>query len=217
VIRLRQGLAHVLREVEASRTRILQATDAERRRLERDLHDGAQQRLVSLGMAIRIAQRHLDDPTFDIGGLLEQTVAGLATAVAELRALAHGIRPSSLDDGLQPALVALTRGTPVDVDLDVAVGELPDDVSTTAYYVASEAVANAVKHSAASWIRLQVRQHDGEVQVRVSDDGVGGAVPAPGSGLAGLADRVSALGGRFDVRSPARGGTVVEASLPCGS
>jgi signal transduction histidine kinase len=217
VIRLRLGLAHVLREVEASRSRILQATDAERRRLERDLHDGAQQRLVSLGMAIRIAQRHLDDPAFDMGGLLEETVAGLATAVAELRAVAHGIRPSSLDDGLQPALVALTRRTPVEVDLDVAVGELPDDVSTTAYYVASEAVANAVKHSAASWIRLQVRQHDGQVEVRVSDDGVGGAVPSPGSGLAGIADRVSALGGRFAVQSPERGGTVVEASLPCGS
>jgi signal transduction histidine kinase len=217
VIRLRQGLTQALREVEASRARILQATDVERRRLERDLHDGAQQRLVSLAMAIRIAQRHLDDPTFDLNGVLEQTVAGLATAVAELRALAHGVRPSSLDDGLRAALDSLTRDTPVDVDLSVTVGDLPEEVSTTAYYVANEALANAVKYSGARRIGLEVREDNGHVRVQVRDDGVGGATPRPGSGLAGIADRVSAVGGRLSVRSPERGGTVVEARLPCGS
>jgi signal transduction histidine kinase len=217
VVRLRQGLAQALREVEASRTRMVQATDAERRRLERDLHDGAQQRLVSLAMAIRIGQRHLDDPTFDINGLLEQTVAGLATAVSELRALAHGVRPASLDDGLPTALVSLTRHTPIDVDLSIEVADLPDDVSTTAYYVANEAIANAVKHSGASRIALFVRQANGQVRIQVRDDGVGGATPRPGSGLAGIADRVSAVGGRLSVHSSDHGGTVVEANLPCAS
>ncbi len=145
--RLRAELAGALREVEASRTRLVQAGDAERRRLERDLHDGAQQRLVSLGMAMRLAQRHLDDGTVDVNGLLDQGVAELATAIAELRQIAHGLRPTSLDDGLHAALAAITQTLPIPVRLDIPPGELPEDLATTAYFVAAEAVTNAAKYS----------------------------------------------------------------------
>jgi signal transduction histidine kinase len=230
VVRLRLEVAGALREVEASRARLLHAGYAERRRLERDLHDGAQQRLVSLGMALRLAQRHLHDGALDLGELLDGAVAELATSVAELRQLAHGLRPSSLDDGLGPALDHLTStlcgdprlatGVRVEVEVDprLAGRELPDDVSTTAYFVASEAMTNAVKHAAAGRIGLCVTTRpDGAVLLRVSDDGRGGAVCAPGSGLAGLQDRVAALGGSLSVRSPAGRGTVLEAVLPCAS
>lgn len=217
VVRLRVELGSALRDAEASRARLQHIGYQERRRLERDLHDGAQQRLVSLGMALRLAQRHLDDGTVDVDGLLDQGVAELGTAVAELRQLAHGLRPSSLDDGLGPALAALTSGMPMPVELDVRAGALPDDVSTTAYYVASEAIANATKHAGAERIGLRVAQVNGGLRVEVADDGVGGASPSPGSGLAGLADRVAAAGGTLRVHSPAGAGTVVEAVLPCAS
>jgi signal transduction histidine kinase len=217
VVRLRVELSSALREVEASRSRLQHIGYQERRRLERDLHDGAQQRLVSLGMALRLAQRHLDDGTVDVDGLLDQSVAELGTAVAELRQLAHGLRPSSLDDGLGPALAALTSGMPVPVELDVRAVALPDDVTTTAYYVASEAIANATKHAGAERIGLRVAQEDGGLLVEVADNGIGGAAPKPGSGLAGLADRVAAAGGTLRVHSPAGAGTVVEAMLPCAS
>ena len=214
MVRLRMELAGTLREVESSRARLVQVGYEERRRLERDVHDGAQQRLVSLGMSIRLAQRHLDDGTVDINNLLDESVAELGTAVAELRQLAHGIRPSSLDDGLPAAVARLVRGAPVMVDLDVDSHELPDDIATTAYFVISESVANAVKHADASRICLRVHRRDGQVLVRVSDDGRGGAVLRPESGLA---DRVAALGGHVDVVSPAGQGTVVEAVMPCVS
>jgi signal transduction histidine kinase len=217
VVRLRVELGSALREVEASRSRLQHIGYQERKRLERDLHDGAQQRLVSLGMALRLAQRHLDDGTVDVNGLLDQSVAELGTAVAELRQLAHGLRPSSLDDGLGPALAALTSGVPVRVELDVRAGALPDDISTTAYYVASEAIANATKHAGAGRIGLRVAQEDGGLRVEVADDGVGGAAPSPGSGLSGLADRVAAAGGTLKVHSPVGSGTVVRAVLPCAS
>jgi signal transduction histidine kinase/xanthosine utilization system XapX-like protein len=214
MVRLRLELAQTLREVEASRARLVQIGYDERRRLERDLHDGAQQRLVSLGMAIRLAQRHLDDGTVDVNGLLDQSVAELGTAVAELRQIAHGIRPSSLDDGLPAAVARLVRNVPVTIDLDVDDSQLPDDVATTVYFVISESLANAVKHAEASRIGLSVARLNGQVMVRVSDDGCGGAALRPESGLA---DRVAALGGSLEVVSPAGRGTVVEAALPCAS
>jgi signal transduction histidine kinase len=213
-VRLRLELARTLREVESSRARLVQIGYDERRRLERDLHDGAQQRLVSLGMAIRLAQRHLDDGTVDVNGLLDQSVAELGTAVAELRQIAHGIRPSSLDDGLPAAVARLVRNVPITIDLEVDDTQLPDDVATTAYFVISESLANAVKHSEASRIGLHVARLNGQVVVRVSDDGRGGAKLRPESGLA---DRVAALGGSLAVVSPAGRGTVVEAALPCVS
>jgi signal transduction histidine kinase len=214
VVRLRLELARALREVEASRARLVQVGYEERRRLERDLHDGAQQRLVSLGMAIRLAQRHLGEGTVDVPGLLDDAVTQLSTAVAELRQLAQGIRPSSLDDGLEAAVARLVQNLPVAVDVDVLAGPLPDDVATTAYFVISEAVANAVKHANASRIGLRVVQQDGQVLVCVSDDGQGGATLHDGSGLA---DRVAALGGSLAVNSPVGRGTTVEAALPCAS
>jgi signal transduction histidine kinase len=217
VVRLRIELNRALGDVESSRARLLHAGYQERRRLERDLHDGAQQRLVSLGMAIRLAQRHLDDATVDVNGLLDQSVAELGTAVAELRQIAHGLRPSSLDDGLCHALATLAGNIPMPVTLDMCADRLPDDVATTAYYVASEALANTVKHAQAATIGLSVVRTDGQVTVQIRDDGRGGARPRPGAGLAGLADRIAAAGGTLRLFSPDGHGTLIEAVLPCGS
>ncbi|WP_189250604.1 sensor histidine kinase [Streptosporangium pseudovulgare] len=215
VVRLRIEVSRALDEAEASRTRLLHAGYEERRRLERDLHDGAQQRLVSLGMAIRLAQRHLHDGTVHVDDLLDRWVAELAVAVTELRRIAHGLRPSSLDDGLGNALVMLADKVPAPVTLDVAADDLPEDVAMTAYYVASEAMTNAVKHAGPVTIGVRVTRSGDRVTVRVSDDGPGGAEIRPGTGLAGLADRVRAAGGALRLSSPAGGGTLVEAELPC--
>lgn len=215
VIRLRAELARALREVEASRMRLVQVGDSERRRLERDLHDGAQQRLVALGMALRLAQRHV--PDVDVDAVVDQAVAELATAVAELRQIAHGLRPTSLDDGLHAALAALTSKLPVPVVLDVEPAEIAEQVATTAYFVAAEAITNAAKYAQASTIHVQVTQDDAGVAIRVQDDGIGGAQARTGSGLSGLADRVAALGGSLVLSSPAGAGTTLEAVLPCES
>jgi len=214
LVRLRLELARVVREVEASRTRLLHVGYEERRRLERDLHDGAQQRLVSLGMNLRLAQRHLDDGTVDVDELLDAAVAELGIAVAELRHLAHGLRPTLLDDGLDAALRALVATVPMPVALDVTSGPLPDHVATTAFYVASEALTNSVKHASAVRLGVHVGRSDGQLTVRITDDGRGGARLVEGSALA---DRVAAMGGTLQVASPAGSGTVVEAILPCAS
>lgn len=201
-------------EVEASRERLLRAGYEERRRLERDLHDGAQQRLVALGMRLRVLQRRSrEDPAMDAA--LDAAVAELGTAVAELRRIAHGVRPSSLDDGLGAALADLSRLAPELIELDVQTSGLPDAVATTAYYVASEALANALRHAGASRIRITASERDGMLRVRVDDDGRGGASPTPSGGLTGLADRVAALGGEIAVDSRPGTGTTVEAMLPC--
>ncbi|MFU8876287.1 sensor histidine kinase [Micromonospora sp. SL4-19] len=215
VVRLRLQLRRALRDVEASRARLLRAGYAERLRLERDLHDGAQQRLVSLGMALRLAQRHL--PETDVSGLLDQAVAELGTAVAELRQIAQGLRPSSLDEGLANALTMLVRGVPLSVTLDVCTEPVPEDLATTAYYVASEALTNVVKHATATAIHLRVSRADDRLTVTIRDDGVGGARMRPGGGLAGISDRVAAAGGALTVAGQPGDGTLVEAVLPCGS
>ena len=214
VVRLRSEVALALHEAQSSRARLVEIGYAERRRMERDLHDGAQQRLVSLGMQLRLAQRHLDDGTVDVDQLLDGSVAELGTAVAELRQIAHGLRPSSLDDGLPAALASLVRSLPLIVDMDVDGRPLPDAVATTAYFVASEAITNAVKHAEASRIVLQVLRRDDQLLVRVTDDGCGGARLGLRSGLV---DRVAALGGSLHVASPEGHGTEVEATLPCAS
>jgi signal transduction histidine kinase len=172
---------------------------------------------VSLGMALRVAQRHLDDGSAEIDGLIDQTVAELGTAVAELRQIAHGLRPSSLDDGLHAALAALTQHAPIPVALDVHPELLTDEVATTVYYVASEAIANAVKHADATRIDVRIARCDGHVEVRISDDGRGGASVTAGSGLAGLGDRLSAIGGALALESQNGRGTIVEAVVPCAS
>jgi signal transduction histidine kinase len=214
VVRLRAEVATALLEAESSRTRLVEIGYEERRRMERDLHDGAQQRLVSLGMQLRLAQRHLGDGTVDVDQLLDASVAELGSAVAELRQIAHGLRPSSLDDGLPAALAYLVRNAPMTIDMDVDDGPLPDAVATTAYFVASEAITNALKHAEATRIVLQVVRRDGQLLVRVTDDGRGGA----DLGLrSGIRDRVAALGGSLHVESQPGRGTEVEAALPCAS
>lgn len=225
LVRLRLQLASALREVEASRTRLVRANYVERRRLERDLHDGAQQRLVAVGMSLRLLQRHVPSGAAGVIEVLEDAVSELGTAVAELRQLAHGIRPSSLDDGLEAALAHLAGLLPVPIILelppDAANGEdlpqLSDTVTATAYFVASEALTNAVKHADAARISLRLARTGDTVCICVSDDGGGGARPGQGGGLAGLLDRVNAVGGALTVVSPAGHGTLVEAVLPCGS
>ncbi len=220
MVRLRLELTLALREVEASRERLLRTGYEERRRLERDLHDGAQQRLVSLGMSLRVAQLQLAGGAVaatDLGGVIDGAVAELATAVAELRQIAHGLRPSALDDGLPAALAGLTSRLPLPIDLHLDTAELPDVVSTTAYFVATEALVNAVKHAEAERIAVRVSQQGQRVYVQVRDDGRGGADVRAGGGLAGLADRVQALGGALHVDSCTGRGTLVEAVLPCGS
>jgi signal transduction histidine kinase len=214
VIRLRLEVAQALREVESSRARLVQAGFLERRKLERDLHDGAQQRLVSLGMAFRLAQRHLDDGTVDLNAVLDQGVAELGIALAELRKIAYGLRPGRLDDGLDAALTELVRTLPITVELSVCGDRLPDDVATTAYYVVSEAITNVVKHAAADRISLHIGRSDGRLVIEVRDDGRGGAALSHRSTIA---DRVAALGGTLRVHSPAGAGTVLEAVLPCAS
>ena len=149
--------------------------------------------------------------------LLDEAVAELGTAVAELRQIAHGLRPSSLDDGLQAALVVLTQHTQVPVTLNVDPDPLPGNVTVTVYYVASEAITNAVKHAQATHIDVSIARCNGSIEVRVSDDGTGGARLTAGSGLAGLADRVDALGGALALASPRGQGTTVQAVLPCAS
>lgn len=214
MVRLRLELAGALGDVEQSRARLVQAGFEERRRLEQDLHDGAQQRLVSLGMALRLAQRHLGDGSVDVNDLLDTSVAELGTAVAELRQIAHGLRPASLDDGLAAAVAAMLRTVPITVDLDICPDPLPDDVTTTAYYVVSEAVTNAVKHARATRISLQIRRVEDQLELRVSDDGDGGAVLPPTSSIP---DRVAALRGTWRVDSRRGEGTIVEAAIPCAS
>jgi signal transduction histidine kinase len=217
VVRLRVELSLALREIEASRRRLLQVGYDERIRLERDLHDGAQQRLVSVGMALRLAQRQFPRGGVDISGVFDEAVAELGTAVTELRRVAHGIRPACLDDGLLPALSDLVRSTPIPVRVNVQTHALADDLETTAYYVAAEAITNAIKHSAAHHIDLDVDARGDLLYIRIADDGMGGAVVRGGSGLAGLADRIGASGGSLEITSPAGLGTVIEAVLPCGS
>ncbi|HEY4455743.1 MAG TPA: sensor histidine kinase, partial [Pseudonocardiaceae bacterium] len=215
LVRLRIELAQALRDAEISRSRLQHIGYQERRRLERDLHDGAQQRLVTLGMALRLAQRRLGTGTVDVDELLDHGVAELGTAVAELRQIAHGLRPSSLDDGLGPALAALASTMPLSIELDVQAGELPEDIAITAYYVVTEAITNAAKHAQAASIAVRVGRLDGQLRVEIADDGIGGAAPRAGSGLAGLGDRVAAAGGTIEIRSPVGAGTQVEAVLPC--
>jgi signal transduction histidine kinase len=210
----RMALRLALTETRASRQRLVEATDAERRRLERDLHDGAQQRLVAIGIRLRLAQQDAA-PTERLQGAVGEAVRDLQEAIAELRSLAAGVRPQGLDEGLSTALRALTRSSPVTVDLQVTTAPLSDAVATTAYYVAAEALANALKHADPHALTVDVAQDDGTLTVRVCDDGQGGAVL--GSGLAGLRDRVAALGGSLSLESRHGAGTRVEARLPCGS
>ncbi|WP_345546894.1 sensor histidine kinase [Microbacterium jejuense] len=217
LVRQRAQLARALREAEQSRRRLMTAETDERRRLERDLHDGAQQRLVSLGMSLRLAQRRETRGELDIAHALDEAVAAVAASIAELRAVAHGLRPSRLDDGLAAALADLSSASAVPVEVGLDLQEIPDVVATTAYYVASEGIANAIKHAHAAQVSVSVIRAGEFLRVRVTDDGTGGATARPGGGLAGLADRVRAVGGALRIDSLTGAGTALEADLPCAS
>jgi signal transduction histidine kinase len=203
-------------ELAASRRRIVAASDEARRRIERDLHDGTQQRLVSLGLAARAAEADVRADGDDLRAYLSRIAAGLADAVAELQEFSRGIHPAILSErGLGPALRALARRSAVPVDLDVRTDvRCPEPVEIAAYYVASEALANAMKHAQASSVGISLATREDSLLLSVRDDGVGGADPARGSGLAGLADRVEALGGSIRLHSAAGAGTRITAHLP---
>ncbi|EXG82076.1 histidine kinase [Cryptosporangium arvum] len=216
IVRLRAEVTLRLAEVEASRARIVAAGYEERRRLERDLHDGAQQRLVSIGLALRNAQFALGDQA-PVVRIIDAVVDELGVAIDELRELANGIRPAYLDDGLAVALRDLAERTPLPVEVHTTGERYPADVEATAYFVACEALANAVKHADAIGVTLSAEHADGELVMTIRDDGVGGARPADGTGLRGLHDRVAAQGGRMRVDSEPGAGTTVVAELPCAS
>ena len=204
-------------ELRRSRARIVEAGDAERRRLERNLHDGAQQRLVSLSLSLRLAQARLTSDPAAAGELLTAAGTELAQALEELRELARGIHPAVLTDrGLGPALESLADRAPLPVELDHAPGErLPAPVEAAAFYVVAEALTNVAKYADATSVRVSVARFDGRAVVEVADDGRGGADPAQGTGLRGLVDRVEALNGHLDVESPVGSGTRVRAEIPC--
>jgi signal transduction histidine kinase len=213
---LHAELGERLEELRASRARLVQAGDAERRRLERDLHDGAQSRLVALALLLRSARTRAGSDG-ELSGLLDQALDELQTSLGELRELARGIHPAVLSEqGLEPALEALASRAPVPVTLEADGAErLPEPVESAAYFVVSEALANIAKYAQATEATVAVRRSNGRVTVDVSDDGVGGADAARGSGLRGLADRLGALDGTLSLESPAGGGTRLHAEIPC--
>ena len=202
-------------DLRAASARLVAAGDAARRRIERDLHDGAQQRLVSLSVTLNLARRHAE-PGSRTAALLDSAVAELTAGLSELRELARGIHPPVLTErGLDPALEGLAARAPLPVTLSASLGErLPPAVEAAAYFVVMEALTNVAKYASATAAEVTVQRTDGHVVIDVTDDGVGGADPAGGSGLAGLADRVAALGGRLEIESPPGGGTVVRAQMP---
>jgi signal transduction histidine kinase len=215
--RLRAELRLQLSEVEASRARIVAAGHAERRRIERDLHDGAQQRLVSIGLALRHAQHQLGSAPAAAGATLDRAVAEVSVAIGELRELARGLPPAQLDSGLGPAFDDLARRAPLAVSVDVPEERFDSGVEAAVYFICCEGLTNAVKHAHATRVDLTARRQHHSLVVTVADDGVGGASAGSSTGLAGLADRVAALGGNFRIDSEPGHGTTLTAELPCGS
>jgi signal transduction histidine kinase len=215
--RLQAQLRAQLAEVRASRARIVAAGDAERRRLERDLHDGAQQRLLGIRLALRLARSRVGEDDDEVQELLREADAELMTGLDELRALARGIHPAVLtDEGLAAALASLARRATVPVEIRTMPEERLDaPVEAAAYFVASEALANVAKHAHASNVTISVTRANGWVRLEVADDGVGGADVSLGSGLSGLRDRVEALDGHLEITSRAAAGTQLRAEFPC--
>ena len=200
----------------ASRARIVAAADQARRRIEQDLHDGAQQPLVALAVRLRAARAAVPPELGELGAELDRAAAVATGALDELREIARGIHPAVLArGGLRFALNALARRSPVRVDLQVrAGGRLPEPVEVSAYYIVAEALTNAAKHARASAVGVEAEVVGDLLRVTVRDDGVGGACLAGGSGLAGLKDRVEALGGRIVLHSPRGAGTSLRAEFP---
>jgi signal transduction histidine kinase len=215
--RLEAEVRAQLREAQESRARLASAALEERRRIERDLHDGAQQRLIAVGMSIEHARRYIGD--FSAAQALDEAATEVVKTLAELRELARGLRPALLvERGLPGAIPELARRTPIPVQCELEVdARLPDNIETTAYFVVSEALQNVVKHATASQARVMVALRSGQLHIEVRDDGVGGANARDGSGLRGLADRVVAVGGRLTITSPTGDGTVVAATIPAAA
>ena len=215
--RLQAELRARLAELQASRARLVEATETERRRIERDLHDGTQQRLVSIAMTLGLAESKLAADRPAVEPVLREARDALTVALAELRELTQGIRPAILvERGLAAALDDLSRRAALPVRLEIAVsGRLAEQIEGAAYFVASEALTNAAKHSHASEVRLSAFHKDGLLALEAADDGIGGAAAGGGSGLRGLADLVEALGGRLTVSSPPGRGTELRAEIPC--
>jgi signal transduction histidine kinase len=215
--RLHAELRAQLAELRASRGRLVEATDVERRRIERNLHDGTQQRLVSIAMSLGLLESKLPEGSGEAPALVRETREALALALAELRELTQGIHPTLLAErGLPVALDELCRraALPVQLELDLE-HRLPDQVESAAYFFASEALANAAKHSHAGKVRLNASADGSTLTLEIADDGIGGAAPGGGSGLRGLTDRVEALGGRMTISSPPGRGTTLRAEIPC--
>ena len=215
--RLHAQLRAQLVELQESRARIVKAGDEERRRLERDLHDGAQQRLLALGMGLQLLQGHVDASSEE---LLQENERELRHALQELRELAQGIHPAALtDNGLGDAVRTLAQRAPVpvDVEVDESMGRLPGHVETAAYFVVAEALANIAKYADATEARVTVGRTNSQARIEIQDDGNGGATPDRGSGLRGLTDRVGALDGQLTIDSPPGKGTRIIAEIPCTS
>jgi signal transduction histidine kinase len=215
--RLEAELRSKVEELRASRERMLSIGLEERRRLERDLHDGAQQRLVSMALNTRLARARLRDDPGGAEKLLDGATGELESALEELRELARGIHPAVLSArGLDTALEALARRAPVPVELQALPRErLPEAVELAAYFVVAEALTNVAKYAAATHATVDVRRLNGRLVVSVSDDGVGGADPDVGTGLRGLADRLAVIEGRLEIDSQPGKGTTITAKIPC--
>jgi signal transduction histidine kinase len=216
VVRDVTELRRAMRDVTDSRARIVAAGDAERRRVERNLHDGAQQRLVTVALHLHLVKRRLETDPTEVPQLVASAQTELALALEEIRELVRGLHPRLLSDrGLQPALAGLAERSVLPVEIvEIPSGRLPPAVEAAAYYLVAEALANAGKHSEASQVRVRVSTDGTCTAVEVVDDGVGGADGETGSGLRGLADRVAALGGELGVVSEPGQGTAVRATLP---
>jgi signal transduction histidine kinase len=206
----------LLDELAASRRRVVATADETRRRVERDLHDGAQQRLLQTILLLKRARMAADTGSADVAELIEKAVESTENANDELRELARGIHPVALSTGgLAPALKGIARRSPIPVELELQTqSRFAEQIEVTAYYVVSEALTNAAKHSHASLIQVKVALSDGAVRLSISDDGIGGADPERGSGLVGLKDRVEAAGGRLTMDSLPGRGTHLAVVLP---
>jgi signal transduction histidine kinase len=204
-------------ELTASRARIVAAADDARRSFERDLHDGAQQHLVALGLVLRDAEASLPPGPHEVKEQISHVVTGLAGVCEELREISRGIHPAILSKGgLGPALKTLARRSAVPVELDVSVHRrLGESAEVAAYYVVAEALTNAAKHAQASQVNVRVDAVGSNLRLSIRDDGIGGADPTNGSGLIGLRDRVEAVGGQMTISSHAGSGTSLQVEMPC--
>jgi signal transduction histidine kinase len=200
----------------ASRARIVAAADHARRRLERDIHDGAQQRLVALGLKLRLAEESVPPECTDLKTSISEAVSSLTEVFQDLQQISRGIHPAVLSTGGLPAgFKTLARRSPVPINLDLAIERrLPDSLEVAAYYVVAEALTNAAKHAQASEVKVRAHTTDESLVLFISDDGIGGADSRSGSGLIGLNDRIETLGGRMDVASPVGGGTTIDITIP---